>query len=232
MNSHSDLYKIGIKSKSNKFHHHGYHRFYDKYIKRDIKKLLEIGLDDGKNGYLWCQYCPEANIYRLDVNNEYSHGKLTVYKGDQSSADDLEKLVSRTGDDIDVIIDDSSHIPEHQLFTFNKLFSHVKPGGIYIIEDIETSYWKNGCLYGYKTRYGKDHQMNIINVFRDVLHLLNREVMNIDDVNQIRLKCPILLDNIDSISSIIFGKNCIIICRKELYEYQYVNRSYRYPQMI
>jgi hypothetical protein len=228
----SEFYKIGNKAGTDKIYHHGYHRFYDKYIKRDIKKLLEIGIDDCKSVNLWLQYCPEATIYGLDINKEFINGKLIVYKGDQSSTGDLEKLVSHTGNDIDVIIDDGSHIPEHQLFSFNKLFSHVKPGGVYIIEDIETSYWKKNGLYGYQTRYGKDHNMNIINIFRDVLHLLNREFMNIDDINQISSKCPISLDNIDAISSITFCQNCIIICRKELYEYQYVNRSYRFPNML
>lgn len=164
----SEFYKIGNKAGTDKIYHHGYHRFYDKYIKRDIKKILEIGIEDGKSVNLWLQYCPEATIYGLDINKEFINGKLIVYKGDQSSAGDLEKLVSHTGNDIDVIVDDGSHIPEHQLFSFNKLFSHIKPGGVYIIEDIETSYWKNNGLYGYQTRYGKDHGMNIINIFRDV----------------------------------------------------------------
>lgn len=56
--------------------------------------------------------------------------------------------------------------------------------------------------------------------------------MNIDDINQISTKCPISLVNIDAISSITFCQNCIIIRRKELYEYQYVNRSYRFPHML
>lgn len=55
----------------NKIYHHGYHRFYDKYIKRDIKKLLEIGIEDGKSVNLWLQYCPEATIYGLDINKEF-----------------------------------------------------------------------------------------------------------------------------------------------------------------
>lgn len=228
----SDFHKIGSKSGSDKIYHHGYHRFYDKYIRRDIKKILEIGIEQGHSVNLWLEYCPEATVYGLDIKTECINGRVHIYKGDQSSGSDLEKLVVHTGNDIDVILDDGSHIPEHQLFSFDKLFASMKPGGIYIIEDIETSYWKQGGLYGYETRYSKDHQMNIINVFRDILHLLNREFMTTEDVTQIRERCPISLETIDAISSITFCQNCIIIRRKELYEYQYVNRSYRFPHML
>lgn len=228
----SDFFTIGSKAGTDKIYHHGYHRFYSQCIKRDIKKILEIGIEQGHSLNLWLQYCPEATIYGLDIKTEFINGRITIYKGDQSSAEDLENLKSHTGNDIDVILDDGSHIPEHQLFSFDKLFSHVSPGGIYIIEDIETSYWKKGGLYGYETNYGKDHVKNIINVFKNILHLLNKEFMNIDDINQLKLDCAISLDNIDAISSITFCQNCIIVRKKELYEYQYVNRAYRFPHML
>jgi hypothetical protein len=228
----SDFYTIGKKSESDKIYHHGYHRFYDKYIKRDIKKLLEIGIEQGHSVNLWLQYCPKAIIYGLDIKTEFINNRVSIYKGDQSNQKDLEKLILHTGSDIDVIVDDGSHIPEHQLFSFDKLFSHINPGGIYIIEDIETSYWKKGGLYGYETRYGKDHNMNIVNIFKYILHLLNKEFMNNDDITELGLKCPVSLETIDSISSVTFCQNCIIIRKKELYEYPYVNRQYRFQQML
>ena len=46
------------------------------------------------------------------------------------------------GQKFDVIIDDGSHIPWHQIFTLETIFdTFLKDGGVYIIEDIETSYW-------------------------------------------------------------------------------------------
>ena len=39
----------------------------------------------------------------------------------------------------DIIIDDGSHIEEHQIFTFGVLFPKLKPGGVYIVEDISSS---------------------------------------------------------------------------------------------
>ena len=49
--------------------------------------------------------------------------------------------------------------------TFDLLFRQVLlPGGTYIIEDIETSYWSRNGLYGYTTRYGYHHENSCIEV--------------------------------------------------------------------
>ena len=52
----------------------------------------------------------------------------------------------------DIIIDDGSHVPWHQIFTLESIFhTWLKPGGLYIIEDLETSYWDapRARIYGY-----------------------------------------------------------------------------------
>lgn len=228
----SDFYKIGLKAETDKIYHHGYHRFYDQYIKRDIRKLLEIGIEGGHSVNLWLQYCPNATICGMDIKKEYINGRIQIIQGDQSKTEDLNKIVERTGGEFDVVLDDGSHIPEHQLLSFNKLFPNIVDGGVYIIEDIETSYWKRNGLYGYNTNYGKNHEKNIINVFKNVLHLINREFMDTKDIEDVLHNVDIDLSVIDSISSIIFCQNCIIIKKKELYEYQYVNRQYRFNANI
>ena len=44
------------------------------------------------------------------------------------------------------------------------------PGRTYIIEDIETSFWKSGNIYGYPTNYGYDSKKSIINTFSKILN--------------------------------------------------------------
>ena len=41
----------------------------------------------------------------------------------------------------DIIIDDGSHIPGHQLTSLACLLPALNPGGLYVIEGLETSYW-------------------------------------------------------------------------------------------
>jgi len=39
------------------------------------------------------------------------------------------------------VIDDGGHRPEQQINTFEVLYPHISPDGIYICEDLHTSYW-------------------------------------------------------------------------------------------
>ena len=55
---------------------------------------------------------------------------------DQSNPDDLDRLIELHGSDYDIIIDDGHHFQKHQQVSWGKLFPHVKPGGIYVIEDV------------------------------------------------------------------------------------------------
>lgn len=120
---------------------------------------MEIGVENSESISLWLKYCKYAMIYGMDINKEYNNDRVQIIKGDQSNETDINKVISIVGGDIDMILDDGSHIPEHQLLCFEKLFPYIKDGGIYIIEDIETSYWKKNNIYGYQTRYGA---LNII----------------------------------------------------------------------
>jgi hypothetical protein len=66
--------------------------------------------------------------------------KNTILIGDQGSETDLMQWVNITGGGFDIIVDDGSHNPRHQLESFRLLFEHaLKPGGIYFIEDIESA---------------------------------------------------------------------------------------------
>ena len=63
-----------------------------------------------------------------------------VHSGDASSSDDLDRVVQDSGGDpFDMIIDDASHLNEHQIITFQHMIEHVAKDGIYIVEDIHSS---------------------------------------------------------------------------------------------
>lgn len=54
----------------------------------------------------------------------------------------MQKFAQSVGPEFDIIIDDGCHIVEHQITSFKTLFPLIKPKGMYIIEDLHTSYWK------------------------------------------------------------------------------------------
>jgi hypothetical protein len=70
---------------------------------------------------------------------------------------------------IDIIVDDGSHVNEHIIKTFNHLFPLLKKGGIYVIEDLQCSYWP---WYGGNSKKINDPS-TAMNYFLSLAHGLN-----------------------------------------------------------
>src|SRR6185295_3664424 len=113
--------------------------------------LLEIGVggyenptEGGRSLRMWKKYFSSGNIFSIDINDKsfLQEKKIKIFKGSQADVDFLDKVVTEIGE-IDIIIDDGSHINEHVIETFKFLFPKLKDGGIYVIEDTQTSYWEN-----------------------------------------------------------------------------------------
>lgn len=230
------MYKIGLKYKTDKITHHGYHRFYNYFLfplKNKYFNLLEIGVFEGRSIKLWNEFFPNAKIYGMDKELEYDHPKGKVFKGDQSKKNDLKKIIKEIGLCM-LINDDGSHVPKHQLLTFNYLFKEgLDFGGIYIIEDIETSYWKKSDLYNYNIDVGYDSKYNIVKIFRDIADIVNREFLTDENIEKIKSYNKIDFDNLKYISFIMFGQNCIIIKKMTKDEYnKYGKRKYRFQDKL
>ena len=229
------MYKVGIQYKSDKIIYHGYNRFYDYFLVplRNMSiNVLEIGVYKGRSIKMWNDFFTNAKIYGLDIDEEYTHEKGKVIKGDQSDINVLMKLSKEIGKCM-VIIDDGSHVPEHQLIGFNYLFENcLEFGGIYIIEDIETSYWGNGELYGYTVKAGIKKKNNIVRIFKKIVDIVNREFLLEENIAIIK-KSQIKFENLKYISMITFGSNCIIIKKMTLDEYErYGTRKYRFAEFL
>jgi hypothetical protein len=118
-------------------------------------KLLEIGVggdsDDvgGRSLLAWQAFFPFATIVGVDYlpREEVASWHTRFRRADQGSAEDLAALCAEEGP-FDIIIDDGSHLNRHQLFTFRHLFEALKDGGLYVIEDVHTSYWPDTLEVG------------------------------------------------------------------------------------
>ena len=147
-------------------------------------------------------------------NTEPKHNlddKTTLYYADQSNISQLQYIINDIGKySLDVIIDDGSHIPWHQVLSFDILFRELlAPGGTYIIEDIETSYWSSARaeLYQYKIpNAGVGKHGSVVERFKSIIDVINRKFIGKPDFSVIgNMKTDHL------ISSISFSRNCIII---------------------
>lgn len=134
---------------TDKADHAHYLRSYEDYFRplldQDIK-LLELGIFKGGSLLLWRDYFEKGLIVGLDVqpvNLEDRTGRIRIYQGKQQDKKLLDQIALETAPEgFDVIIDDCSHIGELTRLSFWHLFdSHLKPGGLYVIEDWSASYW-------------------------------------------------------------------------------------------
>ncbi|RKR80851.1 methyltransferase family protein [Mucilaginibacter gracilis] len=120
-----------------------YDRHFSKYRGKDIV-ILEIGTFHGGSLQMWKDYFgPKAKIYGIDINpncKEVEEENIKIMIGSQSDRDFLKKVKSEIPP-IDILIDDGGHTMLQQIVTFEELFDHVKSDGIYLCEDLHTSYW-------------------------------------------------------------------------------------------
>jgi hypothetical protein len=126
---------------------HGYVEVYELFfypIRNVAKKIAEIGIETGSSLHLWREYFPHATIYGIDIDDKSNldSERIKTFVGDQSKKEDLQKFITKYGSNFDFILDDGGHSMEQQQISLGFLFKHVKPGGYYIIEDLQTSLWR------------------------------------------------------------------------------------------
>jgi hypothetical protein len=164
-------------------------------------QMLEIGMKEGASLNLWLSYFKAAKIWSIDIAaapecQPCPMGGAFVFGGSQSDVPFLESVIAKTcgssagsssgsagsssggagSDDacLDFIIDDGGHTPFQQLTSLRTLFpTALKAGGVYVIEDIETSYWTKGAVddcevdgakhcTGEEVSMGLDHPSNFM----------------------------------------------------------------------
>lgn len=119
--------------------------YFEKFRDKPIS-LLEIGVQNGGSIKSWQEYFPKAMIYGLDINDcrRFENKRAKIFIGDQSDSEFLNRMISQIGHKLDIIIDDGGHTMKQQKCSFSLLFPGLlKKGGIYVIEDLHTSYAGN-----------------------------------------------------------------------------------------
>ncbi|GAA2711087.1 hypothetical protein ACFY2R_18565 [Micromonospora olivasterospora] len=111
--------------------------------------VLEIGVggyedptDGGESLRMWKHYFPRALVYGLDVVDKQAvdEPRVTTFRVDQADPDALRAVVERIGPP-DIVVDDGSHVSAHVISSFTTLFPLLRHGGLYIVEDVQTSFW-------------------------------------------------------------------------------------------
>ena len=164
------LDQLAIKHKADKSSlYHNFAVKYDKLLSpfRDsFTNILEIGVGGGQSVKMWADYFPNATIHGADIEGscnacESYSGRIKFHQLDQGNVAQLSTLLPFSP--FDLIIDDGNHWWREQIVTFTSLFPMIKSGGIYVVEDSVTAYWKEY----------KNHGISCIDLFKSL----------VDDVN-------------------------------------------------
>lgn len=140
-----------------------YDRHFSRYRGTDVH-IVEFGVCHGGSLQLWKNYFgPNARIFGIDINPEckkLEEENIDIFIGDQEDRAFLRSL-AKTIPRIDILIDDGGHKMNQQIATFEELFPSIDDNGVYLCEDLHTSYWekfgggykKNGTFIEYSKNF-------------------------------------------------------------------------------
>ena len=123
-----------------------YGRLFQQYRHAPVR-LLEIGIQNGGSLDIWSKFFPKAQqIVGCDINPDCAHltykdPRISVVVGDANS-DAAQAAVLSHSAEFDLIIDDGSHLSSDIVKSFARYFPYLLDGGIFVVEDLHCSYWK------------------------------------------------------------------------------------------
>jgi len=147
-----NLSRIAVRHRSDKWGAHRYAPHYERHLSRFRDRqitFVEIGVGGyhdpdlgGESLRMWKRFFPRALIHGVDITDKSPHHepRITTWVADQSDPDSLTALAEKLGP-FDVIVDDGSHVNDHVVTSFEALFPHLRDGGVYVVEDLQTAYW-------------------------------------------------------------------------------------------
>ena len=145
------LYEIGLRYEADKSTYHLFSVLYDHWftkLRDQPIDFLEIGIAGGASIRMWQEYFYNHNrIHAADINRTgiIFGGRVETWCVNQEDRLSLRTLPSG----LDIIVDDGGHTMRQQQNCLVTLFKHLKPGGVYILEDLHTSSEFYAGQYGY-----------------------------------------------------------------------------------
>ena len=173
VNRFNDLEKFFYLKKHRLIHKwRNYFEIYDRHFSKFRNKevtILEIGVSKGGSLQMWKDYFgPKCRVIGIDIDpscKSLEEDQIEVMIGSQDDVNFLNELKEKVPK-IDILIDDGGHFMNQLKVTFENLFDHISEEGVYLCEDLHTSYWP---YYGGSYK-GKD---SFIEYSKDFIDYIN-----------------------------------------------------------
>lgn len=122
---------------------HDYLRKYEFFLqpfKHEPVYIMELGVFEGGSLQTWREYFQNGRVIGVDMDKEalsFQDDRIDIVLGDLGREEFLESLPANVAQ---IIIDDASHQWEHQLSALFSLYPRMPKSGVYIVEDIHSSF--------------------------------------------------------------------------------------------
>ena len=131
-----------------------YHRHFARFRGKS-PVVLEIGVFGGGSLQMWSEYFgPGATIIGIDIDPACARFRgpgIEVLIGDQADRAFLAEVRGKVPR-LDIVVDDGGHTMLGQIASFEELYPHQQPDGVYLCEDVHTSlYAEYGATEGATT---------------------------------------------------------------------------------
>ena len=140
------LNDIGLHFETDKASNvHDYLNLYERrlsHLRTERFVLIEIGVLKGASTRTWAKFFPDARVVGLDIDpdcKQHEGGNIAIRIGDAGDPGFLFSVVEEFGRPT-VVIDDASHRWDHQILSLQTFFPLIRPGGYFIMEDLDTSF--------------------------------------------------------------------------------------------
>jgi hypothetical protein len=119
-----------------------YFEIYQRHLAKFVGRrphVVEIGVYSGGSLGMWRHYfgagCHVSGVDIEEACVAYANDNTSIHIGDQADRRFWERF-RHESPPIDVVIDDGGHSPQQQRITLEETLPHLRPGGVYLCEDV------------------------------------------------------------------------------------------------
>jgi hypothetical protein len=172
----TELYDLFKTSKKRSLKWKKYFPIYENLLSQYKNKkitFVEIGILNGGSLEIWKKYFgSNARIIGIDNNpdcKQFENEDCEIFIGSQSDPIFWKNFYKNVGN-VDIILDDGGHTNDQQLITLIESINFINNGGLHLVEDIHTSYFK---------QYGNPNKYSFINFCKKTIDDINFTFPNI-----------------------------------------------------
>jgi SAM-dependent methyltransferase len=119
-----------------------YFDIYERHLKKFVGgevHVAEVGVYSGGSLKMWREFFGEGcRVYGIDIEESaraYEDDVTQIFIGDQSDRSFWSRFRAAVPR-VDILIDDGGHLAEQQIPTLEEMLPHLRPGGVYVCEDV------------------------------------------------------------------------------------------------